>query len=547
MSGDEEVLFVRKASGLVRSIGPIATAAITFGYLTTGITYYPGFTAVNFPGANLPLSYLMGLPTMIMPLFVAIFFTAAMPRSASDYVAVSRIVSPQLAFVGTFVQWQNWVWVACTTAPGLLTMFGPFLDVLGSLTRNVALVTAATPFANYGTWQLLVLGFVGIVIAAVVSTIGMGFSGKVINVFFILQLVGVVIGTGVLGYYAMLGPTATASAWNQAYGAGAWEDVVNAATKNGWPSFVQAATGSASNWGWPGGWTMGQTLPAVLPAAYAWWGMELSNQVAGEIKTPSKTYTYGILLSAGIALVWYMLTTVWIMQAFGAFFMQYSYVVYKFPSALTITPAVFPYTYTFEAPLVSAFFNNAWIGAIMLLLQELNLFSGGLAMFLVCSRVTFAWAYDRVIPEAFSKVNTRFRTPHYSILLILVIAGVMWYFTNYFPYLLAANTYALAALRYAFMGWAAMIFPWKLKDIFEHGLATKIAGVPLIAILGAITTGTSSWLVIQNVAILSGDITSLFYQIGIFALGAILFSVFYAFRKSKGIDMDALYKEIPPA
>lgn len=117
MSSDDEVLFVRKASGLVRTVGPLTTAAITFGYLTQGITYYPSFTALYFPGANLPLSYLIGLPTMIMPLFVAIFFTAAMPRSASDYVAVSRIVSPQIAFVGTFVQWQNWVWVGSYTAP----------------------------------------------------------------------------------------------------------------------------------------------------------------------------------------------------------------------------------------------------------------------------------------------------------------------------------------------------------------------------------------------------------------------------------------------
>jgi amino acid transporter len=242
-----------------------------------------------------------------------------------------------------------------------------------------------------------------------------------------------------------------------------------------------------------------------------------------------------------------MVTTVWIMQAFGAFFLQYSYVVYKFPDALTITPAVFPYTYTFEAPIVSAFFNNSWMGAVQMLLQSLNLASGGLAMFLVCSRVTFAWSYDRVIPEAFSKVNNRFRTPHWAILLIFVVGVVFWYFTNYYPYLLAANTYALAALRYAFMGWAAMIFPWKLKDIFQHGFRTKIAGVPLVAILGAITTGTASWLVIQNVAILSGDFNSLFYQILVFAIGAIIFSFFYAYRKSKGIDMDALYKEIPPA
>jgi amino acid transporter len=547
MSSDEEVLFVRKASGLVRSVGPITTAAITFGYLTQGITYYPSFTALWFPGANLPLSYLMGLPTMIMPLFVAIFFTAAMPRSASDYVAVSRICSPQLSFVGTFIQWQNWLWVGAVTCPGILTMFGPFFAVLGKMTRNEGLAAAAIPFSNYGTWELFFLGLVGLVLMTVVATVGMKWSSRALNIMFTLQLVGVVIGTSVLGYYALLGPSATAGAWNKIYGAGAWEEIVGIANKNGWQDAVKAATGSADNWGWPGGWSMAQTLPAVLPAAYAWWGMELSNQVAGEIKEPSKTYTYGIILSAAIALVWYMATTIWLMQAFGAFFLQYTYVDINFPDLMKINAPIFPYTYSFEAPLASALFNNVYVGPFQMLLQELNLASGGLAMIMVCSRITFAWSYDRVIPEAFSKVNSRFRTPHISIWFMFALSIVFFFFNNFYPYLLAANTYALSALRYMFMGWAAMIFPWKLKDIFEHGFKTKIAGIPLIAILGAITTGTSSWLVIQNVAILASDVNSLFYQIGVFALGALIFSIFYAYRKSKGIDMDALYREIPPA
>ncbi len=543
MSSDDEVLFVRKASGLVRTVGPLTTAAITFGYLTQGITYYPSFTALYFPGANLPLSYLIGLPTMIMPLFVAIFFTAAMPRSASDYVAVSRIVSPQIAFVGTFVQWQNWVWVGSYTAPGILTIFGPILTFLGVATHNDALTAAAAPFANYGTLQLLLLGLIGWALMLAIAIVGMRWSGHILNAMFILQLVGVALGTGILGYYAFLGPTATAGAWDKTFGAGAWQEVVNAATKNGWNDYVTKATGSPANWGWPGGWSMAQTLPAVLPAAYAWWGMELSNQVAGEIKEPSKTYTYGILLSAGVALVWYMMTTVWISQAFGPFFLQYTYVDIKFPGDLKLTPAIFPYTYTMEAPL----FGNAWLGTLVILLQSLNLPSGGLAMILVCSRVTFAWSYDRVFPEAIAKVNNRFRTPHWSIILTGIIGVFFWYLSVYYPYAIAANTYALAALRYVFMGWAAMVFPWKLKDIFEHGFTNKFAKIPLVAIFGAAATVGASWLVIQNVALLSSDVNSLFYQVFILAIAGIIFAVFYNYRKSKGIDMDALYKEIPPA
>jgi amino acid transporter len=542
-----EVIFVRKATGLVRTAGVVTTAAISFGYLTQGITYYPSMDVYWFPGLNMPIAYGLAGFIMIWPLFIAIFLTQAMPRSASDYVAVARIVNPTISYIGTLIQWQNWAWVATATAPGIVQCFGQACVMYGKMTGNTSLVALMQPIATFGTNVLLAVSIISLIVFALLCIVGMRISGWVLNIMFAGMLVGVVLGTASLVWYALQGQAATAAAWDRAYGAGAWKEIEDVAIANGWRNYVEKSTGDPNMWGWPGKWDWSMTLAGVLPACYAWWGMELANQVAGEIKEPSKTYPTAMAIVLVIATIWYMLTASCMMMAFGEHYPMYVYnLIEGYSANYKINPEVFPMT-TFFTGSIS---GNPALAFIIHFLTGLNLPSGALACFIVCSRVIFALSFDRVFPSIFARVNDRWRTPHWAIALT-VIYGLLWLPVYvYLPYVAAWNTYASCALRYMFMGWAALIMPYKFPDLYERGYPYRIAGIPLLTIIGLFGTVTSTWLFVNNIVNIGGEVASFestMVQVFWITFSVVLWSFFYNYRKSKGIDMDKLYQEIPPA
>jgi amino acid transporter len=544
---EEEVLFVRKATGLVRTAGIFTTAAISFGYLTTGITYYPSMNVYWFPGGNLPLSYFIGGFIMVWPLFIAMFFTQAMPRSASDYVAVSRVINPTVSFLGTLIQWQNWAWVAIALTPSAITNFGRALVLYGSLVGNEALVNMFQSLATFGTTELLVVSFAMAIVWTIVTILGMRISGWFLNITFFGTLLGVFIGTGYLMNYAMQGTAATAVAWDRAYGAGAWKEIQDVALAGGWRDYVAAQTGSSDIWGWPSQWTMKATLAGALPAAYAWWGMELANQVSGEIKEPSKTFPIAMALVLIFATFWYMTNTAGMMMAFGEHFPMYTYSIVEGHGAnFQINPEIWPDLPFFTATIAV----NPIMAFIIYFCTGLNGPSGALACYIVCSRVIFALSYDRALPAFFSKVNDRWRTPHWAII-ITTLYGMIWLPINtYLPFVGAWNVYASAALRYVFMGWGAIILPYKFPRLFERGYTWKIAGVPLCTIFGVLGTVTATWLFVTNIVnIYAEEVAgaSTLVQVFWISFSVVLWGLFYNYYKSKGVDMDKLYTEIPPA
>lgn len=547
-TAEEEVIFVRKATGLVRTAGVITTAAIAFGYLTQGITYYPAMTAFWFPGSNMLISYAIGGFIMVWPLLIAMFFVQAMPRSASDYVAVSRVIHPSVAYIGALIQWQNWAWVAGAFSAGtLIQAVGQAAVVYGKMVGDASLVEWATPLATFATPVLVVSTVVGILVLSLITIVGWRWSGLALNIMFAGMLVGVVLGTGILTVYALQGQAATAAAWDRAYGAGAWQEIRDVAIANGWKNYVESKTGSADMWGWPGAWNWSATFGGALPASYAWWGMEIPNQVAGEIKEPSKTYPRAAAIILLVAGTWYILTAWGLMAAFGEHFPMYAYVIFQgYGSELKHNPQVWPMVPIFTGSL----YANPYMAAAVHLLTSLNLPSGGLACFIITSRVIFALSFDRAFPSIFAKVNERWRTPHYAVALTSIYTLIWVPVTVYLPYVAAWNVYASAAFRYMIMGWAAMIMPYKFPGMFERAYAYKIGKIPVLTILGVLGTITATWLFVNNLVNIYGAaeaLASTLVQVFWLSFSIILWASFYNYYKSKGIDMDKLYASVPPA
>jgi len=110
----------------------------------------------------------------------------------------------------------------------------------------------------------------------------------------------------------------------------------------------------------------------------------------------------------------------------------------------------------------------------------------------------------------------------------------------------------LWAFCFVVPGIATMIFPYKMKELFESSpgwMRSKIGGIPVLSIVGLLTT--ISFAYIGYLAISNSLIVTLTSYGALIALGVIVGCVviYYAsksYHKRQGLDTDLAFKEIPP-
>ncbi len=119
----------------------------------------------------------------------------------------------------------------------------------------------------------------------------------------------------------------------------------------------------------------------------------------------------------------------------------------------------------------------------------------------------FAWSFDKFFPEKFADVNERFHTPHWAIILTIVgsilsvlpcmIPGFAWYYV--------ISTVTEVMLRWLFSSWAAMILPFTKPDICRLGFTQEIAEIPLVSMVGALSTITMTLMTFIAFGAIGGD------------------------------------------
>ncbi|HKM78519.1 MAG TPA: APC family permease, partial [Candidatus Bathyarchaeia archaeon] len=98
----ETPVFIREATGLVRSLSAFDLFNLTYGQImpAVGIVFIVSFTPFGFPQSNMFLAFLVAIPLVaIGPAMIYSMLAASMPRSGGDYVYVSRIIHPALGFM----------------------------------------------------------------------------------------------------------------------------------------------------------------------------------------------------------------------------------------------------------------------------------------------------------------------------------------------------------------------------------------------------------------------------------------------------------------
>jgi amino acid transporter len=194
---------------------------------------------------------------------------------------------------------------------------------------------------------------------------------------------------------------------------------------------------------------------------------------------------------------------------------------------------------------------------IVILAMSLWWFGWSGTVFLSSTRVIFAAAFDRLLPEKVAEVDPRTRTPIYALLLmvipsIIIAALFAWNIFN-FQSLTLCSTLVIA-VTYLGSTVAAILLPWIKPDLYNASPIAKykVAGVPLITIAGLIFGAflvflLYEWLIDPNALYGIGlaNTSSVIYMLAMYLLALVIFLGFRSYRKREGIDIDKVYQEIP--
>lgn len=173
---------------------------------------------------------------------------------------------------------------------------------------------------------------------------------------------------------------------------------------------------------------------------------------------------------------------------------------------------------------------------------------------LQCIRVLFAWSIDRLAPEKLSDVHPRFKSPIYATLAAYGLAELFLAILMLFPETMMTiyfSTIIGPAVSCMFLpGVTAILLPLRKKELYETSPAKKeVAGIPVITISGLIQVGYILFLAYEYATWPGFGISNplmLFLNFGMIPVGFVLYWLIRVYRKGQGIDLDLVFREIPP-
>jgi amino acid transporter len=215
-----------------------------------------------------------------------------------------------------------------------------------------------------------------------------------------------------------------------------------------------------------------------------------------------------------------------------------------------LTPqfGIWPYPFMFAGWMV----HNTAFQVVLILVLSLWFFGWVGTLFLSSTRVIFAAAFDRVLPDRAAEVSEKRKVPFYSLILMLLpavgLAAIYAYSTTFRTYTLDAVL--VIAVTYLFSSIAVVILPWRKPDLWRASPASKVKvlGVPIVPVSGVITIGLLGFCLyewLSNGLYYVNNNSSLIYMGAMYVLAIAVFIVARVIRRRQGIDLGLINKEIP--
>lgn len=534
--GDERpALFLRKATGLVRGWSvrdSMIYACLATNFVTLGI-YEFTFAGPAFPKGQLITSVLI---SGIWVSFLVIAYTGlivTIPRAGGDYVWQSRILGSGLGFVMAATGWWFILWLWAPIYGNILSV-----QLFEPLWATLKLTWPAGGAAWFGTnTGIFVVTLITIVLAGILVSIGMSGYARIQKWCFIGGMIGFLVVVGLLLFNSHASFVSSFNTEAQKlFGVHNAYHATNAAA-------AKAGYGTTPFGFGPLGPTM-LLVPAMM-FFILWpnWGATLYGEIRGasDFRRVFTGMFSGLWITVACTVVFLLLVA----KTIGwDFYQNLNALDYN----LTPQFGIWPYPFMFAGWLVH---NTAFQVALILVLS-LWFFGWVGTLFLSSTRVIFAAAFDRVLPDRAAEVSEKRKVPVYSLILMLLpaagLAAIYAYSTTFRTYTLDATL--VIAVTYLFSAIAVVVLPFRKRELWRASPASKVKvfGVQIVPVAGVITIGLLGfnlyeWLTNDNYFV--NNKTSLIYMGAMYVLAIVIYVIARVVRRRQGIDLSLVNKEIP--
>src|SRR6266702_4796563 len=533
--GEERpTLFLRNATGLVRGWSvrdSMIYACLSTNVVTLGMVEW-AFQS-SFPQGNLLYSILI---SGVWVSFLVIAYTGlvvTIPRAGGDYVWQSRILGSRIGFVLAATGWWFILWLWAPIYGSVLSeeFFQPIFATLGHPSQ-------AAWFASHN--GVFVVTLITIVLAGILVSVGMAGYARVQKWCFIGGLVGFAI---IVILLLATSRSSFINAFNTETSRIFGTHNLYQATNVDAPKTVGY---TAPSFGFGGSISDSMLLVPLMMFYLLWpnWGTTLYGEIRGasDFKRVFSGMFFGLWTTILLSVAFLLLFA----KTFGWSF--YLNVNQQWSGAGKAALPIFPYPVMLACWAV----HSSVFQFILILIMSLWFFGWVGTLFLSSTRVIFAAAFDRVLPDAATQVSEKRRVPFASLVLMLVPAvglGALYAYNTTFAQC-TLDGVLVTAVTYLFSAIAVVILPLRKPDLWYASAASKIKvlGVPVVPVAGVITIALLvynlyEWL--SNGTYGVNHKGSLVYMGAMYVLAIVIYGGARIIRNRQGIDLGLINKEIP--
>jgi APA family basic amino acid/polyamine antiporter len=529
-SPDKGDLFQRKATGLLKGWSvrdAFIYSAFAINLVTLGL-YIFSFAPFIPEGSLIWAISLAGLYLVFQAVTYASLI-AVMPRAGGDYVWMSRVLGGGIGFVLAVTGWWFILWHWVPIYANILN-----IQVLVPLATILGLDGVAGFFgqpAGVFTASMIVA-----ILASILIALGMRTYARIQKFCFY----GGVLGLGIMLVLLLVNSNADfVSAFNseaqELYGAGG----------NAYQQTIEA--GSIESPG-PASFAFGPTLLLIPMIVFfnLWsnWGATLYGEVRGASDFRRNIYAMGgaLIVTSIVAVIMLLLFA----KTFGWDFYYAANNAY-WSGAENAPVSAWPY----PGLLAAFFFDNPILQFILVSLLALWFFGWVGSVFLSSTRVVFAVAFDRVLPEWVSKTS-RNGVPYAALALMLLpsipISYLYAFGENFATYTLDATL--VIAITFLGSAIAAAVLPWRKPEIYNASPIARytVLGIPLVTVSAVLFAAflifcLFKWLTDATYGV--NNPQSLIYMLVLYGVALAMYVVFRLVRRAQGMDLNMVYDEIP--
>jgi len=539
--GEAPGLFLRKATGLVKGWSKFDAFVYSFmsiNFVTLGLFFALSVLAFVPNGQVIPAILISGVFVSFLVVTYAMLISV-MPRAGGDYVWQSRVIGGGVAFLLAVTGWWFILWYWAPIYANILNV--EVLQPLAAIFKWGGLSTFLA--SKNGLFTVCIFT---VLLAGYLVSLGMEGYAKVQRTCFYIGMVGL----GIMLLVMLFGShSGFISAFNK-------ESVNLFGSRNAYASSIAVAAKANGGTIVPslglGGSFNGILL--LIPFLCFWilwpnWGATLYGEVRGasDFKRVMTGMMYGLWVTIAIALVFILLAAKFFgWQFFNAANLNYWNLVYGY---ITKAPmSVWPY----PPLLIGMYFHNSLLAGLLVIVFGAWFLGWAGTLFLSSTRVIFAAAFDRVLPEKVADVSEKRHVPVWGLILMLVpaiLVSAFYAYTNQFKtYILDATL--VIAITFFGTAIAAIILPWRKKELYQNSAVGKykFLGLPLISVTGFLTAaflGFNLWYWFSKDLYAVNNKDSLWFMGSMYILAIVIYVIAKVVRRNQGIDLKAVYTEIP--